>query len=275
MSIPRRGAQAGMVDAATEQELYDRLPGVLAYLSENATVPFDIRSNHTIHNITFNRELFAKKAASYFDDVRNRIATLLKDKDLDQPLPPLVLAHRFSQLPGVRAFLSALGQPRAVVLKSGFSALNVLYNIDHFGGQAHGKDADYFTSRPWQPTEVGTVNPAVEVPVDTPTPIRPTHLLYRDLAYPITRSPICIGIKEPLASGTLQIGGGYETDGQQYCTVQLLENRVLLTVFRPGDTLVDNEPVDKESALSLGQTIRVGESGDTIRLIACLDTHET
>jgi hypothetical protein len=259
--------------AATEQAIYDRLPSVLADLGHRSTVPFDLRSDLTVHGVTLKRALFAQKAASYFAGLQNLIRTLLNDKEADRESITLLLSHRFSGLPGIGAFLAGLDHPRTVELDQGAGALNVLLNIDDFTGKAYGKDSDYFTSRPWQrhesPASTRTGETAGKTQPD------PTHLLYRDLAYPITESPTFICMKEPKEAGTLDIKDGFEDEDHRYCALQKDGSHAVLTVFRPGDIWLDDEPAAADTVLCLGQTIRVGPSGDTIRLIACLDHHET
>jgi len=48
-----------------------------------------------------------------------------------------------------------------------------------------------------------------------------------------------------------------------------------LTDYSDQGTFVDDRRVDGSTPLDLGQIVRLGPSGETIRLIVCLETDET
>jgi pSer/pThr/pTyr-binding forkhead associated (FHA) protein len=51
----------------------------------------------------------------------------------------------------------------------------------------------------------------------------------------------------------------------------------LLNDYSTSGTFVDDAPVNKKAILALGQTVRIGTPGETLKLIACLnrETDET
>jgi hypothetical protein len=52
--------------------------------------------------------------------------------------------------------------------------------------------------------------------------------------------------------------------------------QVVLTAIGDQDILIDNQPLKgKRTALHLGQSVRLGTSGEIIRLIACLKADDT
>jgi hypothetical protein len=57
----------------------------------------------------------------------------------------------------------------------------------------------------------------------------------------------------------------------------LEENNVVLNDYSTYGTFVDEDPVNEKTILLLGQMVRVGTPGETLKLIACLDkeTDET
>jgi hypothetical protein len=57
--------------------------------------------------------------------------------------------------------------------------------------------------------------------------------------------------------------------------VQLLGTEAVLNDLSTYGTFVDDNRVDGSTILQLGQVIRVGTPGETLRLIACLNHDET
>ena len=105
---------------------------------------------------------------------------------------------------------------------------------------------------------------------------QPTHLLYRDLAYPITEAPLTIGQNDSAADGGLLIGGQSPEAVRHHCSIRRKGEQVVLTAIENQDILIDDQPLTGErTALHLGQSVRLGTSGEIIRLIACLKADET
>jgi hypothetical protein len=104
---------------------------------------------------------------------------------------------------------------------------------------------------------------------------RPTHVLYRHLAYPITDQPLTIGL-EPVADASgIQIRGQTAGVSRKHCTIRLHGNDIVLADHSTYGTFVNEKPVDSKTRLSLGQIIRVGTPGEILKLIACVNTDET
>ena len=254
--------------AASEQELFDRLPGVMAHLEDNSAVTFELRPGRAAHQITLNPDLFARRTQPYFSRVADGIRSLLDRPDPDPGGPVLLLGHRFARLPGLRAFLADLDHPAVVALSPGASALHALDDwTTTFRGAQPGKEADYFTSRPWPPTETRPV--AARQPEPEPDP---THLLYRDRAYPVGA-----GLRYICAVGTegLTITGRPGTGAEPVCSVQRVGGRMVLKALDPSRARVDDAPVAESTVLRLGQSITPWPAADPVRAIVCVDEDET
>jgi pSer/pThr/pTyr-binding forkhead associated (FHA) protein len=106
---------------------------------------------------------------------------------------------------------------------------------------------------------------------------RPTHILYRNLAYPITEKPLIVGQSDDDDESGLQIKEQTDRVLRKHCTVRLQDNEVILNDYGTSGTFVDDTPVNVKTILSLGQTVRIGTPGETLKLIACQnrETDET
>jgi hypothetical protein len=260
--------------AATEQELYDRLPGILAALCRNPSLHFEMSSVSKTYHVTLRRDLFYKSGAPVFEEMRRLVGRFYDRFGGSGPATVLILTDRIARLPGVKDMLAGIANCSIIELKPGAGALGILKFTGPLFEQQADSGAPLLTSRP--------------LPHDGPLSYKefrkgahdqqqPTHILYRHLAYPITEKPLIIGLSGDDNESGLQIKG--QTDGvlRKHCTVQLQENKVVLNDYSTSGTFVDDIPVNEKTILSLGQTVRIGTPGETLKLIACLnrETDET
>ncbi|MEN8757907.1 MAG: hypothetical protein ABF303_05545, partial [Desulfobacterales bacterium] len=218
-------------------------------------------------------DLLVRKSASLLEQARVLVRSFMEKTGRPQGNVTVLMSHRFARLPGATTLMSGFDQPRLVELEIGASALNTLRIWDQFDRPTNGNGAAFFTSRPWQPSN--TAGSPQSEPVKS-TGRQTTHLLYRDLAYPITEAPLSIGQKNSAADGGLLIGGQSPEAARHYCSIRRMGEQVVLTVIGDQEILIDDQPLKGErTALHLGQSVRLGKPGEIIRLIACLKADET
>jgi hypothetical protein len=262
-------------DAASEQALYDRIPEILNRLHNEPTVTVDLRAGTTVHRISLHRDLLVRKSTSFREQVHALVGSVMEKTGRPQGTVTVLMSHRFARLPGATTLMDGLDQPRLVELKAGASALNTLRiwnQLDH-PTTGTGSGAAFFTSRPWEP--FSTAGPLQSEPVES-TLRRPTHLLHRDVAYPITEAPLPIGQTDNAAGGGLLIGSQSPESIRHHCSVRRTGNRVVLAAVGDREIFIDHQPLKGDSmVLHLGQSVRVGTAGELIRLIACLNADET
>ncbi|MFC1824430.1 FHA domain-containing protein [Thermodesulfobacteriota bacterium] len=254
--------------AEYEQELYDRLPDVLSHLSHNSTMRFEMRARQTVHNVTLTRDLLNKRAEPFFKRVRGLVVSALEGGG-NEKSSTLILSNRIARLPGIEAIRKTIDSCRTVELEAGGCALNVFRNREQFESRSDGSGASYFTSRPWRVAQQLTKTKIQGVPFEQ----TPTHLLYRDLAYPITSAPIFIGREPVPEERSLTISNTQVS--RKHCSVRQEGEDIVLTVYSSAGTYVNENRVEGSSRVTLGQIIRIGNSKETVRLIASLDADET
>jgi hypothetical protein len=143
---------------------------------------------------------------------------------------------------------------------------------DQLKDRQSGNGASFFTSRPWRQAE-----PKVSqtIAYETHEKMLPTHLLYRDVAYPISQKPLSIGC-DPYPDGTgIYVPAQSSAVSKKHCTVHRDGDRIILTDTSDQGTLVNDQRVDGSTTLERGQIVGLGTSGETFRLIACIKSHET
>jgi len=260
--------------AATEQELYDRLPGILRQFYRNSDVFFEMTGGSKVHHITLTRDLFSKKGAPVFEELRRLVSRFYDRYAKAADGLVLMLSDRIAHLPGIKDLLAEIKNCSIIELQPGAGALGLLRFTRPLFEQQAANSSPFLTSRPL-PAQSHISN---EEPRPNPeAQTQPSHILYRHLAYPITDKPLMVGLERVSDKSGIQIQGKITGVSRKHCVVQLQGNKVVLNDFSTYGTFVDEKPVKGKTILLLGQTIRVGTPGETLNLIACLDreTDET
>jgi hypothetical protein len=255
--------------AETEQELYRRLPAVLAALQHEQAASIAIPAGHSTYSVSLMRGLLLETARPVYDELLAAVHDARRRHAADGRAAAVALSQRAARLPGIRERLAQLPDARVVELPAGAAALAlpVLWRELTDGRRPSG--ASFFSSRPWSTAA------RLAVPDRTPSAHqRPTHLLYRNLAYPIGGSPLAIGTAPPAEGPGICIAGNPDGIDPRHCTVHLQAGQALLTDLSSSGTLVNERRVPNPVTLNVGDAIRVGKGGETIVAIACLDRHE-
>jgi hypothetical protein len=259
--------------AATEQELYDRLPGVLTLLDHSPSVHFEMTAGSKVYHVNLTRDAFCEKSAPVFKEIRRYIDGFYERYGKNQPGPVVLLTDRIARLPGIKDMLAAIENCKMIDLQPGAGARGLLKLSDRLFEQPAGSNVPFLTALPLPAEDPNTDETLARMPAEARQ--RPTHILYRDLAYPITESHLIIGL-DPVAGQTgIQIRGQIAGVSRKHCTVRLHGNDVVLRDYSTYGTFVNEKPVNDKIILSLGQIIRVGTPGEKLKLIACVNTDET
>jgi len=259
--------------AATEQELYDRLPGVLNQLKQSPGVHFEMTGGSKVYHVNLTRDAFYKKGAPVFEKIRRRIGRFYERYGKDEPGPILLLTDRVGRLPGVKDMLAAIENCMIIRLQPGAGATGLLRLSDQLYEQQTGSSAAFLTALPL-PAEDSISHEAFSQQ-QPEVRQRPTHILYRNLAYPITEKPLIIGLEPVADKSGIQIRGQIAGVSRKHCSVRLRGNDIVLNDHSTYGTFVNEKPVNDKIILSLGQVIRVGTPGEELKIIACVSTDET
>ena len=259
--------------AVTEQDVYDRLPGVMAGLSGKPEVVFEMNGGNQTFSANLSRGLFAKQSQLVFDELLPIIQRLQKKYATDDLPIALQLTHRFVDIPGLENRLAQIPNTHIRKLEPGAGALGVLRCWNRI--QDHhpvGPEASYYSSCPWLKSEPGShTKPQPQVRKKR----SPTHVLYRDLAFEISETPLYIEQQDAGPDLVFHLNGPGAADSPPACTIHIQGKEPTLTNNGSAAIVVDDRPVNGSIPLGLGQTIRIGSGGHEVRLIACVDPNET
>jgi hypothetical protein len=255
--------------AETEQELYRRLPSMLAALTHEPATTLAIPAGRSHYSVSLTRAMLLDAAQPVYDELVGAVQAARQRHGRAGVASAVQVSHRWVRLPGILERLRQMPDTRIVELPTGAAALALpgLWRELTDGRRAGG--AAFFNSRPWAG---GEGSPAAG---RTASPRRPTHLLYRNLAHPITANPLWIGTNPPADGHGIRIEGATTGIDRRHCMVQLLERQVMLTGLGSGRTFLNDRRVEGSVAVGVGDAIRLGEAAESIVAIACLDRNET
>lgn len=257
--------------ALYEQQLYNRLPLVLRELQNKPSVMFEMSAVSQMYRVNLTYDLFVQKSKRMYQEVRKCIEGMRKK--FGTPEMPMVLevTHRVSSLPGYRQELSTIPNIRIVELGPGSGAFGVLQLQDLFASQKTEKGAAFVTSRPLQTNHTYRSTSALP---SSQNFMRPTHVRYGHLAYPVSTIPLVIG--RGLAEDVgICIPDHIQGVSDMHCTIRISGDDVLLVDHSTHGTFVDGDRISGTTVLKAGQIIRVGERGEELQLIACVESNET
>ena len=255
--------------AASEQQLYDRLPGILSHFQHNSSMVFEITGGSAPYSITLERDSIIHNAESVYSEMLRLVKRMQNKRGKDQTSLALQLSHRLSRLPGCKEMLATIKGVQIIDLQRGAAAMGVTQIWNQLAVQGNSDGISFFTSRPWQPQQQTDDH---RTPADMAAPTRPTHLLYGSIAYPITEKPLTIGCTQDSEKNDITISGETAGVSPRHCTVALHGGETILSNVSGQDTYVDEVRINASIALKLGQIIRVGTPGEQLQLIACIDT---
>jgi hypothetical protein len=255
--------------AETEQELYRRLPVVLAALQCEPATTITIPAGHSNYSVSLMRGMILETARPVYDELLSAVHAAARRSAAPATAACLQVSQRVVRLPGILERLRQMPNTRVVELPAGAAALALPALWRELTDGRRPAGASFFSSRPWiaaMPSSAG------EQTVSSP---RPTHLLYRSLAYPLTATPLTVGTQLAPAGRGIRIEADAGGIDPEHCAVQLQDEKVVLTDLSSNGTFLNDRRVEGPVALKVGDTIRLGKTAETIAAIACLDRNET
>lgn len=254
--------------AETEQELYRRLPPLLAALQHEPATTIAIPAGRSHYTVSLPAGMIVETARPVYDELLAAVHTGRQRHAAAGTAAVVQVSHRLARLPGILDRLRRMSNLRVRELPVGAAALALpsLWRELTEGRRPAG--ASFFSTRPWIAAEG---SPAPEPSVSR---LRPTHLLYRNLAYPVSAQPLMIGRDAAVEGEGIRIEGDAAGIDPRHCMVQLREGRVVLTGLGSGGTFLNDQRVEVSAVVATGDAIRLGKSAETIVAIACLDRNE-
>ena len=244
-------------DAGTEQRLVDQLPAVLGQLHEQEQTLVAMQFGDRPLEVEIERaSLIAALEPHYAELLR-----LVQGARVAGLQIQLRLAPRIAAFPGLLDRFGTLRDCEVKLLPRGAAALGTL---EHEATISRPDSLALVYHLPVARAAGGEVAAELEA---TPTPLRPTHLLFQGRAWRISDQPLVIGWSIDNRRRGLVLPSSSPGVSRSHCTVVRRNGAVMIEDHSTYGSYVNEERVAGRTALTVGDRLRLGSPGVTLELI--------
>jgi FHA domain len=249
---------------ASEQALYDALPGWLAELSLRPAFKAALRAGGLEHRVELTRASLVSAAAELYRGLVEPVSLL---KVAGEPATVL-LSHRAARLPGLA---DRLREIRGVTIVELHQAAAVRGALQHRERLRRTEEALPFVTR----LPSGLTERERQAPPPPFSPLlsssgarRPTHVLYDGVAHPIGGPGLSVGTAPPPGAPGLALPGETTGISRHHCTLRSGDGDALVLDHSSWGTFVNGERVAGRAVVHVGDRLRLGSPGLELVLIA-------
>ena len=238
--------------AASEQQLYDRLPAWLDALAAGESVDAVIDSGAGSFSATVAREHFTLAAEAWYAQLDDLVRGMHR---ADEPTT-LAMTARAARLPALAERLAAAGSLEVVRLPEAAAAAGAAARAAEIG-----------------PAEPPALVTALERSHPVPGGARrrvvspATHVIQAGRAHAIGAEELEIGFG-PGEGRRISLGGAGEGISRRHCTLARVDGRALVRDHSRYGTFVNGARVGSEAEVGAGDRLRVGSPGVVFELVA-------
>jgi hypothetical protein len=249
--------------AQTEQMLLNRLDDWLVTACSNKLVKLDLEYGNLHHVAEIESLELIGAVASIYQSIVSKLRSLYRAEDT----PAIQLSNRVASLPGLAELLEARVGGEIFSLELGATARGALARCRDQTSLDDG--ISLLRQLPWDQT-------VVEVKfeqVGQAHSVRPTHLLFDDIAYIIDESPLVLGTKIAEGERTIPLPAEMAGVSRRHCSVQNQHGQCVLEDYSRYGTFLNGHRIDGSSVLQAGDSLRLGSHEYELRLIATEEIH--
>jgi hypothetical protein len=245
-------------DAATEQDLFNRLPDVLPQIARREAVDIALEHRGNQFHATVSAASLRESVGRACEPLIQRLRALLPARE------PAVLQvhHALAEMPGVLDALSRLPGSTVVALEPAAAARGALRFRGSSGGTADG--LRLVTALPWDQPAVESIGSGSPQPADGQAQA-PTHLLFEGRAWRLGAAPVQVGSE----IGEHEYGIRLDSQGisRRHCTVQVEAGRVLVHDQSRYGTWLNGHRIEGSAVLQAGDVLAIGQPPRELRLV--------
>jgi hypothetical protein len=249
-------------EAASEQRLWDALPGWLAALESDSTLTIELPAAGATLAIELTRADFVAAVNGLYDDV---VRILQRARPAAGPLH-VRASQRWTRLPGFTDRLAELRDCASLPLPRGAAALGALA----FERVLRRDPARLtFVQRlpvPLARAQAGVAEPVARVAAND----RPTHLVHLGRAWSLGREPLHVGSAVPAGRRGLIVAAGPGVS-RLHCTLVRDESGAWLEDTSTYGTFLNGAKIGGRVALRAGDRLRLGNPGVDLELVRVVD----
>lgn len=241
-------------DGASEQRLYDALPGWLDRLAEARAVDIELEHAGGAVAVTLPRDQLLLAAEAYYAQLAGLVARGHREGDS----MTLALTARAAALPGLAAHLGRRRGLEIVTLPRDAALAGLERARDEL--LAAGPESVCLS------LQAGAAAPAPAVP-ERVIAERPTHVLHGGRVYAIGAEPLVLG-RAPDAARPLAVQGPPAGISARHCSLLREGDDVLVVDHSRHGTFLNGARVQGRARLAAGDSLRLGTPGVSLELVA-------
>ena len=244
-------------DASTEQRLVGQVPALLGQLHEQERTVVSMQFGDRPLEVEIERaQVIAALEPHYVELLR-----LVQSARVAGMQIQLRLAPRIAAFPGLVERFGTLRDCEIQLLPRGAAALGALQH------EAAISRPDSLALVYHLPIARAAGGESIAEPEATPTPLRPTHLLFQGRAWRISDQPLVIGWSTGTQRRALLLPSSSPGLSRTHCTVVRRNGAVMIEDHSTYGSYVNEERVAGRTALTVGDRLRLGTPGVTLELI--------
>lgn len=239
--------------AASEQQLYQRLPGWLAALATQETIDVSIEADAGTFTAMLRREQFALAAEAYYAQLIDLVHAGRRAGEA----ATLALSSRATALPALRERLAALPDLELVTLPETAPAAAAAARIDEIGPAEPPVLATALQRRHAAAPGQGSRRTGAACP---------THVIFNGRAHAIDERPLQLGLGDG-PGRRLALSGPQAGVSRLHCTLLRRDGIAVVRDHSRYGSFVNGEKVDGEAVLEVGDRLRLGTPGIVLDLV--------
>ena len=258
--------------AATEQLLYERLPGILEQLLVLEQTPIELQAAGKAHVIQLSRQQLVVAVESDYAGMVQLVSLLRRVGEH----ATLLLSHRVAALPDLRGRLEEIPDTSVISLKPGMAACGALSREKQI--RVCGDALRFVTRLPLGAgTEDGSrsqAGPELHLSASQ-VGVLPTHLLHQGRAYRIPATPFSLGTNIPGASQGINLTGDTAGISRHHCSIRRLQGRLQVEDHSSHGSFLNGRRIEGVAEASVGDRLRLGSPGIEMHFIRVADPDGT
>ncbi|NNF16383.1 MAG: FHA domain-containing protein [Gammaproteobacteria bacterium] len=255
-----------MHTAASEQWLYDTIPGIVETLNAGADNVV-VSSADKQYETTLSADTLAGAVAGLYQPVINAITA----RELAGEVTTVMFSARVANLPGLMAQLQHNPAFRVMQLPPLAVPKNILQESHAF---VHDDEhLSLILQRPWQASPSLVTTDTGRIP-SSPSRVAQagTHVLVDALAYPVSDEALMLGTSLPANQWGHQVSGVVKGISRQHCLISQRGGQVVIDDKSTYGTFVNGKRVSGSQALNVGDRVQIGNPGIEVRIIRQVDS---
>ncbi len=240
--------------AETEQALRNSVLDWLVIASSRDVVPMEVEYRGIRHHAELESIEFVSAAATVYQSVVSNLRALYRAGET----PALQLSDRAARMPGLADTLKARVGGEVFLLEPGATARSLVSRCTE---SSKGSAVTLARHLPWDQSRV-----AVEVAEDE-NGARPTHVLFRDNATPISTEALVLGSQPVAGERWLDLQQDIPGVSRRHCEIATLNGQCIVSDHSRYGTFLNGHRIDGSASLQAGDVLRIGTPGIELRMI--------